>query len=167
MNKIIYKGNLTVEMALLFPLLFLLFIGVLRCLFHLGGRLIIQSVCGRCVIIGQEFDRQGEESWQQEAGRAAGQYVNRSAMPVGMKALTVNQDAGIFFRKCSVQISAYHQIWGKAQFEEAAAGYIVNGASLRNIADFTWEAAERIPGIGNVIQEYEQKLDDFKKALSG
>lgn len=167
MMKMKYSGSMTVEMALLFPLIFLLFIFVLRCLFYLGGRLIVRSMCGRCVMICQELARQGEEGWEQTAEQAARRYVNRSGMPVRLDGVSVSKEEQLFFTRVIVKVSARHVLWGEKTFDEVSSGYIIKGASMRNLADFAWESCEQIPGIGRLIQEYQQKLDKLKNTLSG
>lgn len=167
MMKKRYSGSMTVEMALLFPLIFLLFIFVLRCLFHLGGRLIVRSLCGRCVMICQELARQEEEEWEQTAAQAAQQYVNQSGMPVRLDCVTVSKEEQLFFTRVIVKVSARHVLWGERAFDEVSTGYIIKGAHLRNLTDFAWESCEQIPGIGGLIQEYQQRLREFKNTLTG
>lgn len=165
MQKEVYEGRMVVETAILFPLLFLLWMCMLYMLFRMGSQAVGETVSNRCVMICKELGLEQRSEWQSIAQNAAEQYIEKSGMPVELKQLTVEVEEKLLFHRIQVEVVLEYSAWVNEEWVFSKTGYEMGNTSLRNLMDFIWETGEELPVVGQMIREYKDKLSQVREQL--
>ena len=160
-----YVGRMVVETAILFPLLFLLWMCMLYHLFRLGSQTVGETVSGRCVMICQELGIDQRSQWQKTVEKVAREYIEKSGMPIALKQVSVDVEEGVLFDRITIEMILEYSVWKTEEWTFTKSGYEMQNISLRNLMDFLWETGEELPVIGPMIQEYKAQLEQIKGKL--
>lgn len=148
------SGSITVEMSLLFPSLFLLWILILWNLFGLYARCLTETAVDRMVFLIQTDPLQGEQRGIQEVQRIAG----KSGLGIKIDSCELYRDRTLFYTGYRAELQLSHDLWGVRRLHAERSIFSVQGAEVRNALDLIWAIGEELPGTGNVIREYKMKI---------
>ncbi|MBQ7065013.1 MAG: hypothetical protein IJM90_09010 [Firmicutes bacterium] len=159
-----WEGRLTIEIAILLPVLFLLMIWLLRVLFDWGTQAVVDGIGHRLVLLCQS--KSGED-WQEEAYREAYSCVESNGLANRLEFLDIHREDHLLYATVSVELEIRHFIWGSRKFASEEKAVLFQNASTRQRMDFIWEAGELLPGIGPALRAYQEKLMEWEAGMSG
>ena len=156
-------GEMVLEMAILFPILFLLWMGLLYVLIEIAEKGMTEAICTRSVMMCRELDGEGLRSTVE---KLAQQYCSSSGLPIRYVRAEVSVQEEVFHTQITVSLETENLLWRHKSFYTAHTAYMTGNADLRNRMDFIWEAGEKLPILGDVLRKYQEELARIKEQLS-
>lgn len=141
------KASFSVEAALLFPLLFLLWMCVLYCAFSLYAQLVGQAAASRTY-----------------AG--AKQLMTQTGLSLSLERYDVSEkNLGVYTeRTTTVEVS--HRMWGTHSHAAQRTRKHFGNASFRTKVDFLTSIGEEIPVVDDLVMKWREHLRILKESMS-
>ncbi len=156
-------GEMVLEMAILFPVLFLLWMGLLYVLIEIAEKGMTEAICNQSVMMCRELER---GDMQSAVEKLAQQYCSGSGLPIRFVRAEVSVQEEVFHTRITVSLETENLLWRHKSFYTAHTAYRTGNADLRNRMDLIWEAGEKLPIVGDVLRKYQEELARIKEQLS-
>ena len=156
-------GEMVLEMAILFPILFLLWMGLLYVLVEIAEKGMTEAICNRSIMMCRELE---QENLQSAVEKLAQQYCSSSGLPIRFVRAEVSVQEEVFHTQITVSLETENLLWRHRSFYTAHTAYITGNADLRNRMDLIWEAGEKLPIVGDALRKYQEQLARIKEQLS-
>lgn len=155
------SGSLTVEVVLLFPVIFLLFVAMLQCGLHFTYRIWGKSLCDQGVLLYQQSVGRGKDP--QQAVEEVQKYLEEKMEKAGLRevSITVTERNMYLYRKITVEARAEYSFVYKATIVNTGAGEYRRQRMIRDTIEVIAEAIKRIPGFSQKINQYKEKIGEW------
>lgn len=160
------EGGLSVEAALVFPVLFLLWCALLSCLFSLYARGLAESICSSALDIGRRDSFQTEQ-WTADAQAEAERILRYNGIGAQLNHISLRYEDRIFYHDAAVELVLSHHIWGNHYYGTQRREFRVDGAYSRNLINLLCEIGDSIPGIQDGMKQYKEMMRHAETAISG
>ena len=160
------KASLTVETAMLFPIVFLLLLAVMQCALFLVYETYVKALCDQGAILCQSWYVRGEtvDTCVEEAKSYLSKQLHNS--PWGEPLIHVHSEETILTRTISLAVEGDYALLFPMHIEAIATSFLERPAAYKETMDLIWEAASRLPPVHNVLDAYENKLNEWKGRIT-
>jgi hypothetical protein len=133
------KGSLTVELSLLFPLLFISFILVLQGSLYVFYRLYTQCLAEQSFMVCEEQRRSGETP-ETSMQRAKEYLLERTAaLPVQIEAANWHKEEAWFKESYTIKLELRYRFLISLPWTVQSKDSQINPVRFKNRVDFLWE----------------------------
>ena len=154
---------MVLEMAILFPILFLLWMGLLYVLVEIAEKGMTEAICNRSIMMCRELEQENLQSAVENLARL---YCSGSGLQIRFFRAEVSVQEEVFHTQITVSLETENLLWRHRSFYTAHTAYITGNADLRNRMDLIWEAGEKLPIVGDALRKYQEQLARIKEQLS-
>ena len=160
------KASLTVETAMLFPIVFLLLLAVMQCALFLVYETYVKALCDQGVILCQSWYARGEtlDTCVEEAKSYLSKQLH--SCPWGEPSIYVHGEETIFTRTISLAVEGDYALLFPMRVEAITSGFLERPAAYKETMDLIWEAASLLPPIQDGLDAYENKLNEWKVRIN-
>ena len=139
------KASLTVETAMLFPIVFLLLLAVMQCALFLVYETYVKALCDQGVILCQSWYARGEtlDTCVEEAKSYLSKQLH--SCPWGEPSIYVHGEETIFTRTISLAVEGDYALLFPMRVEAITSGFLERPAAYKETMDLIWEAASLLP----------------------
>jgi hypothetical protein len=159
------KGSLSVEVVLLFPLLFLILMTMLQVGFYLTYRVWEKSTADQGVLIYQDSLKAGDTPTQAVARTKT--YLETKLSQAGLKdvSVTIEEKNAILYRTIHIRTEGRYSFLLSLPITATAIGEYRNARTVRDTMEVIAEAARRIPGFSDFIGQYQSTIAQWSEWL--
>ena len=157
---------MTVEISMLFPIVFLLIMAILQCALYLVYEVYTKALCDKGTILGQYWYTQGEtaETCMEKVKAYTTEQLQRN--PLRNPQVYVEIEEALFRKTISLGVESEYSLLFPMRVEAVSLGNLVKPASYKETMDLIWEAAALLPPVHELLASYEDKLEAWKGRIS-
>ena len=144
------KGSLTVELAIIFPIIFLILVVLMQCGLYFSYRLFTWNAMNQSMLVCMQARNDGEPP--ETAVGYAEKYLEEelAKLPIQVTELDWQSSSGWLEEEYGVKISARYSLIFSLSWSAGQTSKRVNPVEFRNRLDFIWEKARQYLEQGEV-----------------
>ena len=160
------RASMTVEISMLFPIVFLLIMAVLQCALYLVYEIYAKALCDKGAILGQYWYTQGETA--ETCTEKVKAYMTEQLQnnPLRNPQAHAEIEETLFRKTISLAVESEYTLLFPMQVDAVTFGNLVKPASYKETMDLIWEAAALLPPVHELLAAYEDKLEAWKGRIS-
>lgn len=146
------KGSFTVELSLLFPLIFVILLALMQCGLYFTYRIYTVNAMEQSLMVCEEERKGGKTPEEAAASGEEYLYGQLERLPIELTAAEYTQSTGWLKEEYEVKISAKYTFIISLSWSAVRKEKVINPVQLRNRLDFIWEKGQQYMGMGETGQ---------------